>query len=461
MLFERVYEDGLAHASFMIACQKKNTALVVDPRRDVSVYLDLAAKHGLTIEAVTETHIHADYLSGSRELAEATGATLYVSGEGGEDWQYGFEAERLRSGDTITLGNITVEAVHTPGHTPEHLTFLITDGAVAEEPGYMLTGDFVFVGDVGRPDLLDEAAGGEDTRFTGAKDLFRSLKNTFLTMPDYVQVFPAHGAGSPCGKSLGAVPSTTVGYERATAWWAPFVENDDEQGFIDSLLEGQPDAPTYFSRMKRLNKEGPALLGERHRPDELESEAVDGLVRDEEAIVVDPRDQHAVHSGTYPGSLNIPAGANASKFAAWTIDPDTEHRRLIIVTDDAELARDCSDAFVRVGVDNEVDYFSPADADLTQAPKLVAVDDLPDTDYAALVDVREQTEFDAGTIDGALHLPGGKAHWTLDSLPSDGPLVTFCQSGARNSVVSSMLRRQGFDVVELEGSYAAWEAARS
>ncbi|HJE90369.1 MAG TPA: MBL fold metallo-hydrolase, partial [Dietzia timorensis] len=342
MLFERVYEDGLAHASFMIACQQKNTALVVDPRRDVSVYLDLAAKHGLTIEAVTETHIHADYLSGSRELAEATGATLYVSGEGGEDWQYGFEAERLRSGDTITLGNITVEAVHTPGHTPEHLTFLITDGAVADEPGYMLTGDFVFVGDVGRPDLLDEAAGGEDTRFAGAKDLFRSLKNTFLTMPDYVQVFPAHGAGSPCGKSLGAVPSTTVGYERATAWWAPFVENDDEQGFIDSLLEGQPDAPTYFSRMKRLNKEGPALLGERHRPEELGSDAVDGLVRDEEAIVVDPRDQHAVHSGTYPGSLNIPAGANASKFAAWTIDPDTEHRRLIIATDDAELARDCS-----------------------------------------------------------------------------------------------------------------------
>ena len=162
MLLERIYDEDLAQASYVIGCQAKNEAMVVDPRRDIQVYLDLAAKNGMTITHVTETHIHADYLSGTRELAHATGAQIHLSGEGGEDWAYGFEGNLLKDGDTVTLGNITVEAVHTPGHTPEHLSFLVTDGAFADAPGYMLTGDFVFSGDLGRPDLLDEADGGVD-----------------------------------------------------------------------------------------------------------------------------------------------------------------------------------------------------------------------------------------------------------------------------------------------------------
>ena len=233
MLLERIYDEDLSQAGYFIGCQAQKEALVVDPRREIQVYLDLAAHHGMTITAVAETHIHADFLSGTRELAAATDATAYVSGEGGEDWQYGFEAERLHDGESIQLGNITVTARHTPGHTPEHLSYLVTDGAFADEPGYFLTGDFVFSGDLGRPDLLDEAVGMEDTRFAGAKQLFASLKSAFLTLPDHVQVFPGHGAGSACGKALGALPSTTVGYERRFAWWGPFLENDDEQGFID------------------------------------------------------------------------------------------------------------------------------------------------------------------------------------------------------------------------------------
>ncbi|MEV8238470.1 MBL fold metallo-hydrolase, partial [Rhodococcus sp. NPDC077669] len=214
MLLERIYDEDLAQAGYFIGCQAKGEAVVVDARRDIGVYLDLADRHGMTITAVTETHIHADYLSGTRELAKATGAVTYVSGEGGDDWQYGFEAERLHDGDTLALGNITVQAVHTPGHTPEHLSFLVTDGAFADAPGYMLTGDFVFAGDLGRPDLLDEAADGVDTRFEGAKQIFRSLKRSFVTQPDHIQVFPGHGSGSACGKALGALPSTSVGYER-------------------------------------------------------------------------------------------------------------------------------------------------------------------------------------------------------------------------------------------------------
>lgn len=218
MLLERIYDEDLAQAGYFIGCQAKGEAVVIDARRDIADYLALAAKHGMRIVAVTETHIHADYLSGTRELAAAVGAEVYVSGEGGADWQYGFDARRLYDGDTITIGNITIQARHTPGHTPEHLVFLVTDGAFASEPGYLISGDFVFAGDLGRPDLLDEAAGGVDTRFEGARQLFSSLREVFLTLPDHVQVHPGHGSGSACGKALGALPSTTVGYERAHAW---------------------------------------------------------------------------------------------------------------------------------------------------------------------------------------------------------------------------------------------------
>lgn len=214
MLFKRIYDEDLAQASYLIGCQSNGTAVVVDPRRDVQVYVDEAERSNMKIVAVTETHIHADYLSGARELAHATGATLYLSDEGGEDWQYRFEHEGLVDGSEIKLGNITLTVVHTPGHTPEHLSFLVRDGAATAEPGYILTGDFVFVGDLGRPDLLDETAGGGDTRLPMAKQLFRSLKEKFATLPDFVQVWPGHGAGSACGKSLGAVDSSTVGYEK-------------------------------------------------------------------------------------------------------------------------------------------------------------------------------------------------------------------------------------------------------
>ncbi|MEO6200818.1 MAG: MBL fold metallo-hydrolase, partial [Cryobacterium sp.] len=251
MLIERIYDEDLAQASYLIGCQRKGEAVVIDPRRDIGVYQTVAAANGMTIVAVTETHIHADYLSGTRELAAATGATIYVSAEGGTDWQYDFEGERLHDGDAITIGNITVRAVHTPGHTPEHLSFLVTDGAFSDQPGYLLSGDFVFAGDLGRPDLLDEAAGGVDTRFVGAKQMFASLRDRFVTLPDYVQVHPGHGAGSACGKALGAVPSSTVGYERLFSWWGPYLAANDEEGFIRELLDGQPDAPAYFGRMKR------------------------------------------------------------------------------------------------------------------------------------------------------------------------------------------------------------------
>ena len=458
MLLERIYDEDLAQASYFIGCQAKSEAIVVDARRDVAEYLDLARRHGMRIVAVTETHIHADYLSGTRELAAATGADIYVSGEGGKDWQYGFEADRLRHGDTISIGNITVEARHTPGHTPEHLTMLVTDGAFSDTPGYALTGDFVFAGDLGRPDLLDEAAGGVETRFEGARQLFASLRDEFLALGDHVQVFPAHGAGSACGKALGALPSTTVGYERLNAWWAPYLRAGDEQGFIDELLDGQPDAHAYFARMKRENRDGPALLGPLTALGAIQNADLARRLAADEMIFVDTRDQHAVHAGTVDRSLNIPGIAKAASYGAWVYDPEKESRPLVLLAASQQDAEQMRDHLVRVGIDTVAGYTSSLDGLPMTEPATILPADLGSVDAAMLLDVRNKTEHADGHIPGSAQLSGGRVLWNLGQLPDDGIIVTYCQSGVRNSVAASALRRAGYDIVELEGSYAGWSA---
>lgn len=461
MLLERIYDEDLAQASYLIGCQAKGEALVVDPRRDIEVYRRLAAANGMKIVAVTETHIHADYLSGTRELAAATGARIYVSGEGGEDWQYGFDGERLFDQSTITLGNISVKALHTPGHTPEHLSFLITDGAFSNSAGYLLSGDFVFSGDLGRPDLLDEAAGGVDTRFAGAHDLFVSLKEKFLTLPDYVQVFPGHGSGSACGKALGALPSSTVGYERSFAWWGPFLEADDEAGFIDALLDGQPDAHAYFARMKRQNRQGPAVMGERAPLTEIPVETAASRLAADEISLVDTRSHNMVHAGTVQGALNIPAGTKFASFGAWAVDPERDSRPLVLLAGDQDTAMDMWDHLVRVGIDAVAGYVTTLDGLPTSKPRTISPAELESFDAALLLDVRNKTEHAAGHVPGSEQLSAGRVLWNTDQLPADGTIVTYCQSGVRNSVAASALRRAGFDVVELEGSYAGWNAWNS
>src|SRR5690606_13526761 len=222
-----------------------------DPKRDVDTYLDIAEKNNLKITHIAETHIHADYLSGTLELAALTGAQCYLSDEGGEDWQYEFPHIGLKDGDQIPLGNLVFHVIHTPGHTPESISLLLVDAPATKEPVMLFTGDFVFVGDIGRPDLLENAAGLIGTKEAGARQMFRSLQH-FLTLPDYIQVWPAHGAGSACGKALGAVPSSTVGYERIRNWALQYGANETE--FIAELLDGQPEPPRYFAMMKKLNK---------------------------------------------------------------------------------------------------------------------------------------------------------------------------------------------------------------
>lgn len=461
MLIERIYDEDLAQASYIIGCQRTGEAIVVDPRRDIAVYQKVAAANALKITAVTETHIHADYLSGTRELAAATGATIYISGEGGKDWQYEFDGERLHDGDTITIGNITVQAVHTPGHTPEHLSFLVTDGAFSDEPGYLLSGDFVFAGDLGRPDLLDEAAGGVDTRFEGARQLFASLRDKFLTLPDHIQVHPGHGAGSACGKALGAVASTTVGYERLYAWWGPYLAANDEEGFIRELLDGQPDAPAYFGRMKRQNRQGPALLGERLPLAELEIEAVGKALAAGTVTFIDTRSNSQVHERSVTNALNIPAGRSTATYAAWALDPERDPRPAVLLADGRETAQELWDHLVRVGIDNVQGYVTEIEGLPLSTPRLVHPEEIEDFEASLVLDVRAKNEHTAGHIPGSQQLHGGRVLWNLDQLPDQGPIVTYCQSGVRSSVVASTLRREGYDVVELKGSYAAWATHES
>ncbi|MGB3328698.1 MAG: MBL fold metallo-hydrolase [Thermomicrobiales bacterium] len=456
---ERFYDEDLAQASYLIGCQATGDAVVVDPRRDIGIYLDAVKKHGLRITAVTETHIHADYLSGTRELAHATGADIFVSGEGGIDWEYGFPANRLHDGDIITVGNIRVQARHTPGHTPEHLVFLVTDGAFADEPGYVLSGDFVFVGDLGRPDLLDEAAGGVDTRFQGALDLFDSLRTVFLALPDHVQVHPAHGAGSACGKALGAIASTTVGYERLHAWWGPYLAAGDRDGFVAELLDGQPDAHAYFARMKRENRDGPSVLGPLSDLVELDANRAAGAVDADEVVFVDTRTPDAVRAGSVPGALAIPAVGKTAAWGAWAVDPEREKRPLLLFVHDGPQAIEVRDHLIRVGIDSYAGFVTSL-GDLPTVPSdTIAPESVANLEDAFVLDVRQASEYADGHVPGATRIGAGRVLWDSDELPSNRTIVTYCQSGARNIVASQALRRAGIPVVELEGSYLGWVRA--
>ncbi len=455
MYFKHFYDQDLAQGSYLIGCQATGEAIVVDPRRDVHHYLDEAAARGLRITAVTDTHIHADYVSGARELAARTGARLYLSDEGGADWRYAFEHEGLVHGSVIHVGNVSLQVLHTPGHTPEHVSFLVTDTARSELPSHLLSGDFLFVGDVGRPDLLDAVAGGHDTRFEGARQLFSSLK-ALLALPDHVQVWPGHGAGSACGKALGDVASSTVGYERLTAWWSPYVAAGDEQGFVSALLEGQPEAPDYFGRMKRVNRDGPALLAGRAPLRRFEGGELRGRVN-REVVLLDTRTVLEQWAGSVPGALAVPGGNSFATYAAWVIDPEAERRAVIVLAANEVHAAQLRDRLSTVGIDDVAGYLMSLDGlDLSPLP-LVTPEGLAALEGACVVDVRNVSELAAGHVPGSRQLAAGNFLSRSHELPRSGKLVLYCQGGDRSAVVASALRSRGFsNVMELEGSYSAW-----
>jgi hydroxyacylglutathione hydrolase len=462
MLLERFYDDALAQASYLIACPAAGEAVVVDPARDVRRYVEFALSHGLRIAAVTETHIHADFVSGARQLARETGARLLLSDEGGPDWRYapvaGVTMDPMRDGDRFNVGAVEFTVRHTPGHTPEHVCFVVTDRAATDRPLGMLSGDFIFAGDVGRPDLLERAARVAGSMDVMARRLFDSLRKT-RDLPEYLQLWPGHGAGSACGKALGAVPSTTLGYERLTNW---AFQIDDEDAFVAAALAGQPEPPRYFARMKTMNRDGAPDLPQRTALDELDVLGLHDQMT-AGAWVVDLRPTAAFAAEHVPGTINIPAGKQLATWGGSLLPADTP---LVLLADSQQAALAAATSLAAIGLDRVVGWAGPAirrgwrDA----GRPLGSVSQVGVHDVAPgamrIMDVRARTEWDAGHIPGAEHAFLGNLLEQVRDLPHDAPIVAQCQGGSRSAIAASLLRANGFtNVRNLAGGFGAWRAA--
>jgi hydroxyacylglutathione hydrolase len=462
MILKRIYDETLAQASYLVGCEKTGSAIVVDPNRDIERYLAAAQHEHLRIEYVTETHIHADFASGARELAKRTGASLLLSAEGGGDWLYRFAAAEnarlLRDGDVVDVGEVKLDVRHTPGHTPEHIAFLATDRATSDSAVGMFSGDFIFVGDVGRPDLLERAANARGTMEGLAKDLYSSIAAT-ASLPDYLQIWPGHGAGSACGKALGALPSTTLGYERIANW---AFKVDDESRFVREVLAGQPEAPKYFAMMKAINRDGvPPVPTRALAPYDLP------LLRralSAGTTVIDARSTADFAAGHIPGTLNLPTGTS---FTTWAGSLLPYNRDVVILADDPARIERARLSLTLIGLDRAVGY-AGADVRAAWASEVgplervtqISVQDLVRSIQRTIIDVRSRSEWNAG------HLPNASHHYLGDlveqtkDLPRETPLALHCQGGTRSAIAASLMQARGFtNVANVRGGYRAWETA--
>jgi hydroxyacylglutathione hydrolase len=467
MFLRQITDPALAQNAYLIGCQRSGEAIVIDPERDLDRYFAVAAENGFKLTAVAETHIHADYLSGARELVERHGAIAYLSEEGGPDWQFEWakgnpQARFLKDGDTFKVGNIGFKALLTAGHTPEHLSFLVTDiGGGADEPVALLSGDFIFVGDVGRPDLLESAAGQAGVMEPSARTLYESLRST-SPLPDHLQILPAHGAGSACGKALGAVPVSVLGYERRFNPALREALHGSQDDFVKDILAGQPEPPRYFARMKRDNKIGPALLPDGKLPQprrigaadlaewiEVPGRAVLDLRGDRKAFMLRHL-KNSIHAPLAGGKLPISAGSYVD-----------EKTRLLLVLEDGSQLDEAVRQLVRIGLD-EVEAWMPA-AEAVKAhewtsaiPRIMTsglANALTEDPDALVLDVRGADEFAAGHVEGAVNIAYTRLGARLADLPNRRPVYVHCGSGLRASMAVSYLAAKGIDVVHVDGSF--------
>ena len=457
MLLRYFYDEKLAQASYLVGCLEAGEAFIIDPARDTRPYLEAAAAQNLRIAHVAETHIHADFVSGSRKLAHQTGARLYLSNMGGADWTYTFTGENitlLHDGDSWMVGNIRVEALHTPGHTPEHLAFRVTDTLGADAPLGIFTGDFLFVGDVGRPDLLEEAAKIYDTREAGARQQFQNVQR-FKQMPDYLQIYPGHGAGSACGKALGSLPSSTLGYEKL---FNPAFQIEDEDRFVEWLLADQPEVPRYFARMKVVNK-GDQPLDDADAIPMLPPDEINAIL-ERGCLVIDARPLEDFARDHIPGTISIPPTRSFNTYAGWLVD----FERPVYLIADAQSLTARVEELCAVGVENLAGAFSPEV--VAQHPRRVALSRIsPQEAHQAgagvqIVDVRGKNEYTERHIEGALHIPLGYLPAHLDELPHDRLIVLQCETGIRSQIAASLLQKSGFhNTATLIGGMQGWLAA--
>ena len=452
MIFTQYYLDCLSQASYLIGDESTGRAVVVDPRRDVEQYLLDAKEHGLTIEMVIETHFHADFLSGHLELADATGAAIGFSSVA----TTGFESVALEHGAQIQLGEVRLEIRHTPGHTPESLSVVVWEHADDDAPYAVLTGDTLFIGDVGRPDLLSSVG---HTSEELAEWLYDSLHEQLLTLPDSTRVYPAHGAGSACGKNLSTDTWSTLGEQRATNY---AVQAPDKATFVALVTEGQTPAPAYFAIDASLNRQDHELLDESASPDPLSLEEMDRLVADG-AVIIDGRDPEEFAHGHLSGSINIGLNGRYAEFAGSAV----MHEEDIVLVTQPGFETEAKNRLGRIGFDRVVGFLAePLDVmsghpeRVQQSSRLSAArfdDQRADLDGLQLVDIRNPGEVADGMISGADAIPVGQLRARLAELDPTAPTVVYCAGGYRSSVAASMLRTAGFaDVSDILGGYGAW-----
>lgn len=461
MIIERFEDAGLAQYSYLIGCPAAGTAAVIDPRRDCDVYIDYAAANGYKIRHVLETHIHADFASGALELAERVGVKPELSGyDEGEDFEVGFEHADLKEGDSITFGSVRIEPVHTPGHTPEHLSYVVYDLARSEStPMAMLTGDFLFVGSLGRPDLL-----GEDMEADLANQLFDTVRKKLPPLPDSLEIMPGHGAGSMCGSGMAGTPTSTLGYERATN---PYLRPDlTREDFVAEILGSAPPFPDYYRRMKRVNSEGPRVLGQLPGMKDLGAAAVEEHLA-AGGVVVDLRHEFSFGGGHIPESFGIGLRRPFSMWAAWVVPYDTP---IVLVGEDRSGIAEAVRGLIRVGLDDVVGHLKGgirawvSQGRPISATPFVGVNAAHSAIGAAegpvVLDVREDSEMAQGRIEGSIQIPAGRLSERLDELPADREIVVMCGNGYRSTVAASVLERAGIPGAQvIAGGIGAWRAA--
>ena len=457
MIFETVLTEGVAALSYLIGDKGTGKAAVIDPRRDIDIYVELARKHKLTITHTLETHIHADLVSGCLGLADRTGtAKVCVSAEGGAE--YGFPHVKLKDGDTIDLGRVILTARHTPGHTPEHMSYLVAESNHPDQWFAVFSGDCLFANSVGRPDLL-----GDDQTSGLAKQLYESIYGFYLKLSDDVRVHPAHGAGSPCGANISDRLVTTIGYERKNN---PALQFKDEAGFIEYVLFTAPPEPKYYPRMKQENAKGPIVLGRLPTCPALQPVEFAEVVKDQTVQLVDNRQMLAFGGGHIQGALNIGPRAELSIWAGWMLEP--EKPIYLVLRQDTDLP-DVQRQFIRVGYYKFGGYLvggmeewnneaRPINS-MAQMDVLELNDALPPKDLQIL-DVRTPGERQGGYIPGSTYIFLPELEEKAERLDKSLPVAVYCDSGYRASLAGSLLLRMGFkDVRNVPGSWKAWKTA--
>jgi len=467
MFLRQIPDHALAQYAYLIGCQRSGEAVVVDPERDVDRYLALAAENGFRLTSVAETHIHADYLSGARELVERHGAIAYLSAEGGPDWQFEWakgnpNARFIHDSDSFKVGNIELKAVLSAGHTPEHISYLVTDiGGGADDPIALLSGDFIFVGDVGRPDLLESAAGQAGVMEPSARQLYASLRAT-AALPDHLQILPAHGAGSACGKALGAVPVSVMGYERRFNEALREALAGHEDDFVSDILSGQPEPPLYFARMKRDNKRGPALLpdGKLPAPRRIEAGEATALLKARKHVFLDLRaDRAAFMERHVTSSLFAPlAGGKLPVVAGSYLD---ENAAIVLLVNDAGEVDEAVRQLIRIGLDKVEAWLPVSEAlgmvGITASQKIISTAALAEAlaanPGASVLDVRGAGEYAESHVKGAVNIAHTRLAARISEVPPGNPLFVHCGSGLRAAFATSFLASEGHEIVYVDGAF--------